>query len=428
MDADSYQPLIRSLQTELNHTVQTKALDLQRFFERTEQSFQAMGFREPHSSGVENILVLSLDVMGDFILRSGFLRELRANYPSARITLVVSDYIFPLAELCPYVNEVLHFDTRIPETNKLAIILMNIMNFAMRNLWRRHFTKCFCPQGGGFKDITIFMAYLSGASERIGFEYPKHLTDVFFNRVPAASKHLIHVVDQTFHMLTELGLSIRDKSLELWYDAEDIQTVRRLLENVPNEKKLIAVGLGAGNLNRKYPVELYAQALRSIIQDHEECLLIGGPNEREDSARLQSMLPSERVLNLTGELTLRQTAAAISMSDMYIGNDTGMMHMATAAQIPVITLYREAKDKSDAFVDAELPSEYYMFAPYRTLSIALRPERAVGECHNSSVYGGCLYNAPHCIASIPPAAIVDAYNKLTYILSNNPKQKRKRGF
>ena len=54
-----------------------------------ETAFQNSGFREVQKSGVKNILVMRLDAIGDFVLSSGFIRELRLNYPFARITLVV---------------------------------------------------------------------------------------------------------------------------------------------------------------------------------------------------------------------------------------------------------------------------------------------------------------------------------------------------
>ena len=56
-----------------------------------------------------SILVIRLDEIGDMVMMSPFLRELRQNYPSAHITLVVNPIVYNLVELCPYVNKVLCF-------------------------------------------------------------------------------------------------------------------------------------------------------------------------------------------------------------------------------------------------------------------------------------------------------------------------------
>ena len=82
------------------------------FLQLIEQEFIREGYREKNSSGVENILIVRIDAIGDMIVTSGFIREVRANFPHARMTLVVSPLVYPLVELCPYVNEVLSFDLK----------------------------------------------------------------------------------------------------------------------------------------------------------------------------------------------------------------------------------------------------------------------------------------------------------------------------
>ncbi|MCX5909037.1 MAG: hypothetical protein NTY64_18160, partial [Deltaproteobacteria bacterium] len=58
-------------------------------------------------SQVQRVLILRLEEIGDVILSSPFLRELRLNLPAAWITLVVKPSVYNLVELCPYVDQVL---------------------------------------------------------------------------------------------------------------------------------------------------------------------------------------------------------------------------------------------------------------------------------------------------------------------------------
>ena len=85
----------------MKHILETKNLD----FRIMEEEFVRQGYREDKPSGVENILIFRLDYMGDFILSTPAIRE---NYPSAFITLVVNKAVYPMAEICPYVNEVIY--------------------------------------------------------------------------------------------------------------------------------------------------------------------------------------------------------------------------------------------------------------------------------------------------------------------------------
>lgn len=112
----------------------TKAIDLARL----EQIFRQHGYREA-ADGEEHILVLRLDEIGYTILTSAFLMELRRNYPKAWITFVVRDSIYPVAELCPYVNEVLPFPSWNNDTI-LAARVSGFVEFCRKHLWRHHYS------------------------------------------------------------------------------------------------------------------------------------------------------------------------------------------------------------------------------------------------------------------------------------------------
>ena len=103
---------------------------------RAEQEFQQLGYREKISAGVENVLVVRFDAIGDMILTSGFIRELRRNFPQARITLVAHSDVCPVVEFCPYVNEVLGFDRKIFRKD-LVDIMEQIVVFCREHLWQK---------------------------------------------------------------------------------------------------------------------------------------------------------------------------------------------------------------------------------------------------------------------------------------------------
>ena len=139
-------------------------------------------------------------------------------------------------------------------------------------------------------------------------------------------------------------------------------------------------------------------------------VLLGGKNERDDGVYIERGMPDGSVLSLSGRTTLRETAAIIKNADCYLGNVTGMMHMAAALQIPLITIFREAKIRAAA--PPGIFSESTRFAPWQVKAVVLQPERAAGECMHTVVYGGCRENTAHCIAQVTPAEIVAAYERL----------------
>lgn len=137
------------------------------FLTRAEQEFKRQGYREK-VEGVENILIVRLDAIGDIILTSGFIREVRKNFPQAHITLIVTPLVVPMVEFCPYVNEVIALDRK-PLFGNFVETLERIAVFCRDNLWRKKFSIAFSPRWDFDTLPALLTAWLSGARERIGY-------------------------------------------------------------------------------------------------------------------------------------------------------------------------------------------------------------------------------------------------------------------
>src|SRR5262245_1886523 len=114
-----------------------------------------------------SILVVRLDTIGDLVLTSPFLRELRRSNPHAWITLVVDARFVNLVELCPVVNEVLTFEPR-RRFGKLELHI-RALGLARRHLWQRQFDLALLPRWDTDHYHSAFVAYFSGALCRVGY-------------------------------------------------------------------------------------------------------------------------------------------------------------------------------------------------------------------------------------------------------------------
>ena len=391
----------------------------QEFLIRAEEEFKRTGYREEISTGVENILIVRFDAIGDMILTSGFLREVRANFPKARITLVVLHEIYPVVELCPYVNEVLSFPVNPLELNFLDL-METVAVFCKNHLWQKNFSIVFSPRWHDDTLSSLILCWLSGARERIGYgsnpftswtDKPVPPIDNFLlTKNIVTPREVIHDADKDFYLLAASGFKVNKTHMELFYDAEDFQRAKALLGNITPIRKKVLLGLGARELNRKYPVEKYLIALKELAKKNFVFVIVGGKAELDDAEYFEKNLPRGKVLNLVGKTTLRETEAIVSQTDYYLGNDTGVMHMAAAAQIPVLTIYREA-------IENALPvglAESGRFAPYQTKAVILRPAHQLEDCaERGAIYGGCHHHEPHCITQITPQQIIAGFEKLT---------------
>ena len=388
-----------------------------------EAEFERAGYREEIPVGVEDILVVRLDAIGDMILTSGFLRELRANFPQARITLVCSPKAYPVVELCPYVNEVLTFDKDLFGRD-LPTMFERIANFCRENLWQRRFAQAFSPQWGSDNLPALLMAWLSGARERIGYGVSPYASlgleaspeaavrdNFLLTKNIVAGREYVAEVEKYFYLLGAAGLDVNSDNTELFFGAEDFLRAEQLLYDIPPSCKKVILGIGASFGSRQYPVERLLVALQTLAEKDLVFIIVGGRAELDDANYLEQNLPYGKVLNLAGKTTLRETEAVIGHSDYYVGNDSGVMHMAATAQLPCLVFYREAQDKEDFLPGAF--SEFKRFPPYQTKSVILRPDHQLEDCAKQPpIYGWCHHVEAHCIAQIPPQEVIAGFEAL----------------
>lgn len=350
--------MVEKFFTNLIQSLKTNPSQGAYILQQAEEAFTRAGYRDK-VSGVENILIVRLDVIGDMILTSGFLRELRANFPQARITLVVSPLVYPIVEMCPYVNEILTFDIKTLNRN-LPTMFERLVEFCKNNLWRKHFSLAFSPQWGSDNLPGLLMMWLSGAMERIGYgtnpyaswgfkpsEKDTAIDNFLLTKNIFTPCEAVAEVEKCFYLLQAVGLEVKQDNLELFFGAEDFLKAQELLKIIPPTVKKVLLGIGAGFGSRQYPVEKLLIALKYLAQKNLVFVIVGGRAELDASNFIEQNMPQGKVLNLTGKTTLRETEAVIAQMDYYIGNDSGVMHMAAAAQVPVLVMYREAQDKED---------------------------------------------------------------------------------
>ena len=409
---DEYAQLKKIIAETVSTFATTQTLNLDLFFKQMEGAFKSAGFRDDKSNGeIKSILLLHVGAAGDFVLTTPAIRTVRENFPGAFITLVVNEKILKLAELCPYVNEVLPVNQK-PVVDPVKNIL-DTANFSAANFWKRRFDKAICL---GFVTHVSrnFLMYFSGARERCAWLF-KEIDKIFITHCGLPSSHYNkHEVIINFYMLKGYGLKTGNTDTEIWFNKTDLYTARQFLKNFGEGRIKVAVGIGTSDPARKYPIEKYLAAFKQIIDKGAALVIFGGPSELDDAKFLENNLPEGFVKNFVEVgAGWRVDVAAMSLTNMYIGNFTGACDVAAALKKPVICLSRVARDIKD-FYDRLNEAERYQ--PWGTDSIILQPEHQLEECRLKPNYQGCTANKSHCIAQIEPSEIVDAFGKMLEVM------------
>ncbi len=352
------------------------------------------------ASKLENVAVLQLADMGDILLSGPFLRELKRFMPQARIVLVVQPSMFNLVENCPYVDEVVSFPWRAAKNWRTAFsgtLLWWVQStwITARRLWKRHLDLAISLRWNNepCQAASLILMYASGAPERIGYhDYPHHwtgckLTDVnrLITRGPVRG-FPEHEIERQLDVLRFLGADpdLFDRNLELWTTAADERFARDLFgrHGLSAAGLLVAFAPGAAWPFRRWPVERFIELGGWLQEEYGACILIfAARNERELASRIERGLRREQTLDLAGRTTIRQMGSLLRRCRLFVGNDSGPMHVAVAAGVPVVGLFG--------------PGEYERFRPWGPDHDVIRLAFPCSPCSQN-----CLFEEARCIRGI----------------------------
>jgi len=240
------------------------------------------------------------------------LRGLRETYPASSITLVVSPDTYELVEFCPYVDEVLRFNWKIPKkANKLAR-WKYIFQWCKENLGNKRFDLAILPRWDMDYYYGSYLVFLSRANTRIGYSVKvnpikrkrsKWWWDLLFTHL-LYTREIKHEVEYNLDILQFLEGKVKDSSLELWLNKKDYQTVDKVLAPLAgNFKNLIAVVPGARWKFRIWGKEKYIQLIEWLQEEYEAgIVLLGGKNDIGLCKLLEKEIKDkEGIVNLAGE-------------------------------------------------------------------------------------------------------------------------------
>ena len=294
-------------------------------------------------SHTENFLVVRSDGIGDMVLTTPFLRELRRNHPCAHITLVTSSVSLDLFNNCPYLDEVLSYSCQKIIKLPLKRKLENLWQFTQENLQIGEYDFAILPRWDTDWYGASFLAFMSGAIHKIAYSekvntdkayynhnYDSMFTHLLYNRI------LKHEVERNMDVLFEMGDVVGDTSLELWETSSDRCHITEILKDFLQEGyRLIAVGISASTESKKWNIKNYSRLINLLRGKNMKFILIGSV---EDADLSQIVFSDCDVLNLVGKLSLNEIVALMRSVTLYVGNDTGVMHIAAACGVKIVEI------------------------------------------------------------------------------------------
>ena len=318
---------------------------------------------------VRRLAVLRADGIGDIVLTSGMLRELRRQLPATRITLICQTAWASWMRTCPWVDDVV--DVAMTSGGfREPTRLFELLRFVKR-VWPLELEVLIQPGTAHWYAASRALAWFSGAPVRVCWED----SDAGIDTGSGLHTHSLpypnywHETEKCFRMLEVMGLKSEGRRLDTWWTPEDGRHGEEIVRDAGKGRRtLVALGLGASEPRRRWPPERYLDVIREVAAQRDVAFLVFGGRDVAGSCRWLSAQAPGVVTYAGDKLQLGVIWAAIAQCDLYLGNDSGPMHMAAAAHIPVVVV--------NGVADGARPGtrgDGSQAGPYDTLSRVVRP-------------------------------------------------------
>jgi lipopolysaccharide heptosyltransferase II len=289
------------------------------------------------------ILLVRLRQIGDVVFTTPAIRALRDRFPDAQISYVVEPAAAPVVERNTSLTQVIVA----PRLRGLAGLRRDV---ALGRLLRDDRYDIAIDFHGGPR--ASLLTWLSRAPIRIGYDVPGRRW--MYTRVVGRPRQLRarHSVENQWDLLESLGIPRANADaypVEMASSPELARAVAFRLESagVTATDSLVVIHVSAGNPFRRWPMQSFSEVAAALVGRHRAVRVIvtSGPSEREAANQVITSARDKvaandrpRVLDC-GDFSLPELRELADRAALYIGGDSGPMHIAATSHVPMVSLY-----------------------------------------------------------------------------------------
>jgi heptosyltransferase-3 len=336
---------------------------------------------------VRRVLLVRLRSIGDTVLTTPSLFAVRRFLPHAQIDILLEDWVAPVLEGFGDIDNIITFK-RGSKRGRLQ---------ATRTIRKARYDVVFNLHGG---TTATLMTRASGAKHRVGFAHYQYKN--LHNHLAPPSTELwgrekLHSVEQQLALLGWTGIPVSDRpATHLTVTPEAAENVSQKLGEVGLEQNrpFAVIHPAASFETKQWAVDKFARVAEELAAQDIATVAISAPNE----AAIVSALAKEARTSIAGltDLSLPEVTALTSRARLFVGNDSGIAHIAAAAGAPSVVIFGS--------------SNVTHWRPWTT-----RPNEVVREefpCQPCHGYFCAEFEKPECILSVPVGRVVGAIDRV----------------
>lgn len=286
----------------------------------------------------KNVLVIRQhNQFGDMLASISLFRAIKESLPGVRTTLLASPENYYAVVQNEFIDELFVFEKK---------KLINPEYYLqLKNLLHRQYDLAIVPVTVAVSATSCVLAGISNAKIKIG---PKslngtinensfvfhHALDLNWKKCPDA-----HVSDFILDIVRPFGIKTKNYASSITLNESDQEFAEAFLKSLNCENKLvIGFHVGAGKCQNKWQIEKFVELIENVKKEIDLAFYFTGSSADEEEIKyVRARFGFQAGYFLDN--TVPQLAAVISRSDLFVTNDTGVMHVAGATDVPQISLF-----------------------------------------------------------------------------------------
>ena len=306
------------------------------------------------------IINLIANTIGDSLFETPMFAILKKNYPGCYLAVTASDTSNEMFKNNPYIDEIIH----IPELSAIGediskfqktLVYSKVIYELIKYLRKEKFDLAIITQPNFW--LSHIIPFLAGIPYSIGYDYPgAHLKFLLGTKVPFADPAAYpdrHFSESNFDLLKPLDVKYtkKDKTILRVVDDEELAAAKALCEKYQIGNTFICFQAGAKWKRKQWAPEKFKELAKLITEKGYKVVLLGSEAEWDLNQTIRGRdsfitgifgfqgTSNPNIINLSGRATLSELAGLLKLSKMIIGNDSGLIHLASAVGTKSVAIY-----------------------------------------------------------------------------------------
>jgi len=330
---------------------------------------------------VSRVLVIRLRSIGDTVLSTPSLIALRRFLPDARIDILLEDWVAPILEGFSPVDNILSIGKQPIERLRTA-----------QKIRRTRYDVVFNLHGG---TTSTMLTRATGAQHRVGYsdyQYSFLYSHLLSSSADFWNKEKTHSAEQQLALLGFVGIPINGQQRTSLVVSEKARS--SLQQKYPLRKPYALIHPASLFHTKQWPAENFARIVDHLANKRVHVIAVAAPAE---SSVLTALAKTARApVTIADDLSLTEITALAADADLFVGNDSGIAHIAAAAGTPTVVIFGSSnRDHWRPWTDA---SNEIVFNPF--------------ECQPCPGYECKVYGEPKCILSVSSDQVIAAIDRV----------------